>query len=44
MSDEMISQEEIDALLRGESLADKEPVNEATADDEVRVEDYLNEM
>lgn len=43
MSDEMISQEEIDALLRGESLADKEPVQEV-ADDEVRVEDYLNEM
>ena len=47
MSDEMISQEEIDALLRGESLAD--PVaeeSEATTevDDEVRVEDYLNEI
>lgn len=44
MSDEMISQEEIDALLRGESLVDKQPVNEAAADDDVRVEDYLNEM
>lgn len=44
MSDEMISQEEIDALLRGESLVDKQPVNEAATDDDVRVEDYLNEM
>lgn len=48
MSDEMISQEEIDALLRGESLTDK-PLQETEAapsedSDELRVEDYLDEM
>lgn len=45
MSDEMLSQEEIEALLRGETLEDKNDTNEASTNDEnddVRVEDYLD--
>ena len=45
MSDEMLSQEEIEALLRGETLGDKNDTNEASSNDEndnVRVEDYLD--
>ncbi|MGM9948635.1 MAG: flagellar motor switch phosphatase FliY, partial [Lysinibacillus sp.] len=47
MSDEMLSQEEIEALLRGETLEDKLPPetskNEAY-DELISVEDYLNPM
>ncbi|MFJ7950535.1 flagellar motor switch phosphatase FliY [Lysinibacillus sp. NPDC096418] len=45
MSDEMLSQEEIEALLRGETLEDKNDTNEASSNDEnddIRVEDYLD--
>lgn len=45
MSDEMLSQEEIEALLRGETLEDRMDTNEASANDEneeIRVEDYLD--
>ncbi|WP_054767137.1 flagellar motor switch phosphatase FliY [Lysinibacillus parviboronicapiens] len=45
MSDEMLSQEEIEALLRGETLEDKNSDTEASANDEmneIRVEDYLD--
>ncbi|AVK83178.1 flagellar motor switch phosphatase FliY [Lysinibacillus sp. B2A1] len=45
MSDEMLSQEEIEALLRGETLEDKNSGSEAsTIDDmnDIRVEDYLD--
>ncbi|KOS69458.1 flagellar motor switch protein FliN [Lysinibacillus contaminans] len=45
MSDEMLSQEEIEALLRGETLEDRNDTNEASANDEndeIRVEDYLD--
>ena len=45
MSDEMLSQEEIEALLRGETLEDRMDTNEASAKDEneeIRVEDYLD--
>lgn len=45
MSDEMLSQEEIEALLRGETLEDRMDTNEASKKDEneeIRVEDYLD--
>ncbi|EON73304.1 flagellar motor switch phosphatase FliY [Lysinibacillus sphaericus] len=45
MSDEMLSQEEIEALLRGETLEDKNSDTEASEHDEmneIRVEDYLD--
>ncbi|GLC87391.1 flagellar motor switch phosphatase FliY [Lysinibacillus piscis] len=45
MSDEMLSQEEIEALLRGETLEDKnsdEEVSENNDSNEIRVEDYLD--
>ncbi|WP_341301925.1 flagellar motor switch phosphatase FliY [Lysinibacillus sp. FSL H8-0500] len=42
MSDEMLSQEEIEALLRGETLEDKNSDTGASANDEIRVEDYLD--
>jgi len=45
MSDEMLSQEEIEALLRGETLEDKNSDTEASTDEEIndlRVEDYLD--
>ena len=47
MSDGMLSQEEIEALLRGESLDDKlnELASESSANnDPLRVEDYLDSM
>ncbi|MGE7940949.1 flagellar motor switch phosphatase FliY [Lysinibacillus xylanilyticus] len=45
MSDEMLSQEEIEALLRGETLEDKNSDTEASTNEEIndlRVEDYLD--
>lgn len=45
MSDEMLSQEEIEALLRGETLEDRMDTNEVSANpenEEIRVEDYLD--
>jgi len=45
MSDEMLSQEEIEALLRGETLEDKNSGTEASTNDEIndlKVEDYLD--
>ncbi|MFE3574975.1 flagellar motor switch phosphatase FliY [Lysinibacillus sp. NPDC059133] len=45
MSDEMLSQEEIEALLRGETLEDKNSGTEASANEDnndIRVEDYLD--
>ncbi|MEO4053513.1 flagellar motor switch phosphatase FliY [Solibacillus sp. CAU 1738] len=45
MSDEMLSQEEIEALLRGETLEDRNNVLEQSAtviEDEIIVEDYLS--
>ena len=45
MSDEMLSKEEIEALLRGETLEDKNSDNEASTNEEIndlRVEDYLD--
>ncbi|MGE7947300.1 flagellar motor switch phosphatase FliY [Lysinibacillus sp. NPDC093688] len=45
MSDEMLSQEEIEALLRGETLEDKNSGTEASTNEdinELRVEDYLD--
>ena len=45
MSDEMLSQEEIEALLRGETLVDRIDTNEASSNDgndDIRVEDYLD--
>ena len=46
MSDDMLSQEEIEALLRGETLDDKinQLENDSKNDDEPRVEDYLDPM
>ena len=47
MSDEMLSQEEIEALLRGETLEDKVPpeTNKNEAHDElISVEDHLSPM
>lgn len=45
MSDEMLSQEEIEALLRGETLEDKNGGTEASTNEEIndlKVEDYLD--
>ncbi|MDD1501239.1 MULTISPECIES: flagellar motor switch phosphatase FliY [unclassified Lysinibacillus] len=45
MSDEMLSQEEIEALLRGETLEDKNSGTEASTNEEIndlKVEDYLD--
>ncbi|MGE8034231.1 flagellar motor switch phosphatase FliY [Lysinibacillus sp. KCTC 33748] len=45
MSDEMLSQEEIEALLRGETLEDKNSGTEASTSEDMndlRVEDYLD--
>jgi len=45
MSDEMLSQEEIEALLRGETLEDKNSGTEASTNEDIndlRVEDYLD--
>ena len=42
MSDNVLSQEEIEALLRGEPISSEE--NETTGTQEVRTEDYLDEM
>ncbi|MEB2278530.1 flagellar motor switch phosphatase FliY [Lysinibacillus xylanilyticus] len=45
MSDEMLSQEEIEALLRGETLEDKNSGTEASTNKEIndlKVEDYLD--
>ncbi len=45
MSDEMLSQEEIEALLRGETLEDKNSGTEASTNEEMnelKVEDYLD--
>ncbi|MFJ5562119.1 flagellar motor switch phosphatase FliY [Lysinibacillus xylanilyticus] len=45
MSDEMLSQEEIEALLRGETLEDKNSGTEASSNEEIndlKVEDYLD--
>ena len=45
MSDEMLSQEEIEALLRGETLEDKlvdTMTNDMTTDEVTNIEDYLN--
>ncbi|QPQ32033.1 flagellar motor switch phosphatase FliY [Lysinibacillus sp. JNUCC 51] len=45
MSDEMLSQEEIEALLRGETLEDNNSGTEASTNDEMndlKVEDYLD--
>lgn len=45
MSDEMLSQEEIEALLRGETLEDRMNTNEASVNDEneeICVDDYLD--
>lgn len=47
MSDEMLSQEEIEALLRGETLEDKSvdaPTNESEKDDVINIEDYLSPL
>ncbi|HEY4623215.1 MAG TPA: chemotaxis protein CheC, partial [Solibacillus sp.] len=40
MSDEMLSQEEIEALLRGETLEDFS-ANTANPEEEIKVEDHL---
>ena len=45
MSDEMLSQEEIEALLRGETLEDKlvdTMTNDIKTDDVANIEDYLS--
>ena len=45
MSDEMLSQEEIEALLRGETLEDKlvdTMTDDIKTDDGLNIEDYLN--
>ncbi|MGE7997284.1 flagellar motor switch phosphatase FliY [Lysinibacillus sp. NPDC093190] len=45
MSDEMLSQEEIEALLRGETLEDKNSDTEASTNEDIndlKVEDYLD--
>ncbi|WP_107942291.1 flagellar motor switch phosphatase FliY [Metasolibacillus fluoroglycofenilyticus] len=47
MSDEMLSQEEIEALLRGETLENQKDTSEDAATvlaDEVRIEDHLSPM
>ena len=42
MSDEMLSQEEIEALLRGETLEDIPANSETTTSDEIIVDDHLS--
>lgn len=42
MSDEMLSQEEIEALLRGETLEDIPANSETTTSDEISVDDHLS--
>ena len=47
MSDEMLSQEEIEALLRGETLEDKlvdATTNNSEVDDVINIEDYLSPL
>lgn len=44
MSDEMLSQEEIEALLRGETIEDKSSETTTSEDGTLNVEDYLNPM
>ena len=44
MSDEMLSQEEIEALLRGETLEDIPANNENTVVEEIKVDDHLSPM
>lgn len=44
MSDEMLSQEEIEALLRGESLDEKKPHTNKADDDTINMEDYLSPL
>lgn len=45
MSDEMLSQEEIEALLRGETLDDRLSSTDSSSDvDELRIEDYLDSL
>ncbi|MER1984769.1 MAG: flagellar motor switch phosphatase FliY [Solibacillus sp.] len=44
MSDEMLSQEEIEALLRGETLEDKTDNNAQTTSEEIIVDDHLTAM
>ena len=42
MSNEMLSQEEIEALLRGETLEDKNSDANFVDDDTIRTDDYLS--
>ena len=42
MSDEMLSQEEIEALLRGETLEDKNVPTTDQNEEELNIEDYLS--
>ncbi|KGR92066.1 flagellar motor switch protein FliN [Ureibacillus massiliensis 4400831 = CIP 108448 = CCUG 49529] len=44
MNDGMLSQEEIEALLRGESLEENNNEPESSSTEELRVEDYLSPM
>lgn len=44
MSDEMLSQEEIEALLRGETLEDKNSDVKSEENDTINTEDYLTPM
>ncbi|BDH61150.1 flagellar motor switch phosphatase FliY [Lysinibacillus sp. PLM2] len=44
MNDGMLSQEEIEALLRGESLDENKNEPESSSTEELRVEDYLSPM
>lgn len=44
MSDEMLSQEEIEALLRGETLEDKNVPTTDQIEEEINIEDHLSPM
>ena len=44
MSDDMLSQEEIEALLRGESIGDDENNDASAQEEQYNVEDYLDAM
>ena len=44
MSDEMLSQEEIEALLRGETLEEKKPNANLSEEDTINTDDYLSPM
>lgn len=44
MSDEMLSQEEIEALLRGETLDEKKSDTNASVDDTINLDDYLTPL